>query len=77
MPGMMATVLDIGSNPETVRGLIRMYGNPRLAWDCYRRFVQGYAEIVGDAAPQLFAAHLDALVASEGARTRLNAILRR
>ena len=68
MPGMMATVLDIGLNPETVRGLIRMYGNPRLAWDCYRRFVQGYAEIVGDAAPQPFAARLDALVASEGVK---------
>ena len=70
MPGMMATVLDIGLNTETVRGLIRMYGNPRLAWDCYRRFVQGYAEIAGNAAPQLFAARLDALGGLRGRQER-------
>jgi pyruvate,orthophosphate dikinase len=46
MPGMLETVLDVGLNAETVRGLIRLTGNPRLAWDCYRRFVQGFAEVV-------------------------------
>ena len=46
MPGMMETVLDVGLNSETVVGLVRMTGNPRLAWDSYRRFVQGYAEVV-------------------------------
>src|ERR1700728_155879 len=46
MPGMMETVLDVGLNSETVAGLVRMTGNPRLAWDSYRRFVQGYAEVV-------------------------------
>jgi len=46
MPGMLETVLDIGVNRETVEGLIRLTGNPRLAWDCYRRLVQGYAEVV-------------------------------
>ena len=46
MPGMLETVLDIGLNLETVRGLIGLTGNPRLAWDSYRRLVQGYAEIV-------------------------------
>ena len=38
MPGMMETVLDVGLNSETVAGLVRMTGNPRLAWDSYRRF---------------------------------------
>lgn len=46
MPGMMETVLDIGLNGDTVEGLIRLTGNPRLAWDSYRRLVQGYAEVV-------------------------------
>jgi len=46
MPGMLETVLNIGLNGKTVEGLIGYTGNPRLAWDCYRRLVQGYAEIV-------------------------------
>lgn len=46
MPGMLETVLDIGMNDATADGLLRMTGNPRLAWDCYRRLVQGYAEVV-------------------------------
>ena len=46
MPGMMETVLDVGVNDETVEGLVRLSGNPRLAWDCYRRLIQGYAEVV-------------------------------
>jgi pyruvate,orthophosphate dikinase len=58
MPGMMETVLDIGLNPETVEGLIRLTGNPRLAWDSYRRLVQGYAEVVAG----LELAPFDALV---------------
>jgi pyruvate,orthophosphate dikinase len=46
MPGMMETVLNIGTNAETVEGLIGCTGNPRLAWDCYRRLVQRYAQVV-------------------------------
>ncbi len=46
MPGMMETVLDVGLNADTVGGLMRLTGNPRLAWDSYRRLVQGYAEVV-------------------------------
>jgi len=46
MPGMMETVLDVGLNAATVEALIRMTGNPRLAWDSYRRLIQGYAEVV-------------------------------
>jgi pyruvate,orthophosphate dikinase len=54
MPGMMETVLDVGVNDETVEGLIRLTGNPRLAWDCYRRLIQGYAEIVRGLSPEPF-----------------------
>ena len=46
MPGMLETVLNIGVNVETVEGLVGCTGNPRLAWDCYRRLVQGYSEVV-------------------------------
>jgi pyruvate,orthophosphate dikinase len=46
MPGMMETVLDVGMNADSVEGLIRLTGNPRLAWDSYRRLIQGYAEVV-------------------------------
>jgi pyruvate,orthophosphate dikinase len=46
MPGMMETVLDVGLNAETVEGLVRSTGNPRLAWDSYCRLIQGYAEVV-------------------------------
>ena len=48
MPGMMETVLDVGLNRETVEALIRQTGNPRLAWDSFRRLVQGYAEVVAN-----------------------------
>ncbi len=46
MPGMLETVLDVGLNADTVEGLIRLTGNPRLAWDSYRRLAQGFAEVV-------------------------------
>jgi pyruvate,orthophosphate dikinase len=46
MPGMMETVLDVGVNDAVVQGLIRRTGNPRLAWDCYRRLVESYGEVV-------------------------------
>jgi pyruvate,orthophosphate dikinase len=65
MPGMMTTLLNVGLNHETVRGLIRLSGNPRLAWDCYRRFVQGYAEVVGGLEPRPFDELLQTFIGSE------------
>lgn len=46
MPGMLDTVLDVGLNAAGVDGMVRLTGNPRLAWDSYRRLVQGYGEVV-------------------------------
>ncbi len=46
MPGMMDTILNLGLNDETVEVLARKSGNPRWAWDCYRRFVQMYGDVV-------------------------------
>lgn len=46
MPGMMDTILNLGLNDAVVEGLIRKTGNPRFAWDSYRRFVQMYGDVV-------------------------------
>src|SRR5207253_7041035 len=52
MPGMMDTVLNIGLNEQTLKGLIDSTGNERFAWDSYRRFVQMYGDVVLDLKPQ-------------------------
>ena len=46
MPGMMDTVLNLGLNDDIVEGLARKTGNPRFAYDCYRRFIQMFANVV-------------------------------
>ena len=67
MPGMMDTLLNIGLCESTVRGMMRITGNPRLVWDSYRRLIQNFAEAVFCAAPQPFAAALDEMLARERA----------
>lgn len=52
MPGMMDTVLNLGLNDETVKGLIEKTNNPRFAYDSYRRFVQMYGDVVLGLKPQ-------------------------
>src|SRR5271166_6091740 len=52
MPGMMDTVLNIGLNESTLRGLIEKTGNERFGWDTYRRFVQMYGDVVLGLKPQ-------------------------
>src|SRR5579885_2990732 len=52
MPGMMDTVLNIGLNEATLKGLIERTGNERFAWDSYRRFVQMYGDVVLGLKPQ-------------------------
>src|ERR1041384_7858122 len=46
MPGMMDTILNLGLNDETVLALVKATGNERFAWDCYRRFIQMYGDVV-------------------------------
>ena len=46
MPGMMDTILNLGLNDETVQGLIAASANERFAYDCYRRFIQMYGDVV-------------------------------
>jgi pyruvate,orthophosphate dikinase len=65
MPGMMDTLLNIGLCDNTVHGLLRLTGNPRLVWDSYRRLVQSFAEVVYGVSPQPFSAGLDAILDRE------------
>ena len=46
MPGMMDTILNLGLNDQTVQALVNASGNERFAWDCYRRFIQMYGDVV-------------------------------
>lgn len=46
MPGMMDTILNLGLNDQTVEGLAKISNNPSFAWDCYRRFIQMYGDVV-------------------------------
>lgn len=59
MPGMMDTVLNVGLNEQTLHGLLRMTGNPRLVWDAYRRLIQQFAEVVAGAEAAAFRAPID------------------
>ena len=81
MPGMMDTVLNIGLCDASVRGLVRRTGNPRLAWDAYRRLVAGYGEVVLGIEPGAFEADLAAVAGGRDERTldyaELRALTRR
>src|SRR5258708_35196872 len=59
MPGMMDTVLNLGINDETVRGLVKLTGDERFAYDAYRRFIQMFSKIVLDTDPRDFENLLD------------------
>jgi len=65
MPGMLETILDVGLNPASLRGLIGLTGNPRLAWDSYRRFVQMFAEVVQGVPAAGFEAKLAEMIRAE------------
>ena len=54
MPGMMETVLNVGMTPAVAESLAKQTGNPKFAWDCYRRFIDMYGRIVCDISPLNF-----------------------
>jgi pyruvate,orthophosphate dikinase len=66
MPGMMETVLNIGLNDQSVNGLATVSGNPRFAWDSYRRLVQMYGKTVLEIDGELFATALDEAMVNSG-----------
>jgi pyruvate,orthophosphate dikinase len=69
MPGMMETVLNLGLNDATVEGLATWTGNERFAWDCYRRFITMFGDVVLGIKREAFDEHLDALKRQLGVRT--------
>lgn len=68
MPGMMDTVLNLGLNDETIQGLIEQSGDERFAYDCYRRFVQMYSDVVLGVDPEKFEHLIDKKKADRGVK---------
>ncbi|MBO5755844.1 MAG: pyruvate, phosphate dikinase, partial [Clostridia bacterium] len=54
MPGMMDTILNLGINEDVVEYMAESSGNPRWAWDCYRRFIQMYSDVVMEVGKKYF-----------------------
>lgn len=69
MPGMMDTVLNLGLNDETVKGIIALSNDERFAYDAYRRFVQMFSKIVLDAKPDAFERKIEEYKHKTGAAT--------
>jgi pyruvate, orthophosphate dikinase len=67
MPGMMDTILNLGLDDKAVKGLARATGNPRLAYDSYRRLIQMYGDVVGDINGNRFQGALEDLKSARGA----------
>ena len=68
MPGMMDTILNLGLNEDVVEVLSRKSGNPRWAWDCYRRFIQMYSDVVMEVGKKYFEQLIDAMKAEKGVK---------
>ena len=66
MPGMMDTILNLGLNEEVVEVLAAHSGNPRWAWDCYRRFIQMYSDVVMEVGKKYFEELIDKMKAEKG-----------
>ena len=68
MPGMMDTILNLGLNDEAVEGLAKKTGNARFAYDCYRRFVQMFADVVMMVPKSLFEVEIDKMKEAKGVK---------
>ena len=66
MPGMMDTILNLGLNEEVVDVLAKKSGNPRWAWDCYRRFIQMFSDVVMEVGKKYFEELIDKMKAEKG-----------
>ncbi len=66
MPGMMDTILNLGLNEDVVNVLAEKSGNPRWAWDCYRRFIQMYSDVVMEVGKKYFEELIDEMKAQKG-----------
>ena len=68
MPGMMDTILNLGLNEEVVNVLAEKSNNPRWAWDCYRRFIQMYSDVVMEVGKKYFEELIDKMKAEKGVK---------
>ncbi len=68
MPGMMDTILNLGLNEEVVEVLSAKSGNPRWAWDCYRRFIQMYSDVVMEVGKKYFEELIDRMKLERGVK---------
>ena len=68
MPGMMDTILNLGLNEDVVAVLSEKSGNPRWAWDCYRRFIQMYSDVVMEVGKKYFEELIDKMKAERGVK---------
>ncbi|MCR5324251.1 MAG: pyruvate, phosphate dikinase [Lachnospiraceae bacterium] len=66
MPGMMDTILNLGLNEDVVNTLAEKSGNPRWAWDCYRRFIQMFSDVVMEVGKKYFEELIDQMKAKKG-----------
>ena len=68
MPGMMDTILNLGLNEQVVEVLAEKSGNPRWAWDCYRRFIQMYSDVVMEVGKKYFEVLIDQMKEKKGVK---------
>ena len=68
MPGMMDTILNLGLNEEVVNTLAEKSNNPRWAWDCYRRFIQMYSDVVMEVGKKYFEELIDKMKEAKGVK---------
>ncbi len=68
MPGMMDTILNLGLNEEVVNVIAEKSGNPRWAWDCYRRFIQMYSDVVMEVGKKYFEELIDKMKDEKGVK---------
>nr|MCR5618031.1 pyruvate, phosphate dikinase [Clostridiales bacterium] len=68
MPGMMDTILNLGLNEEVVNVIAEKSNNPRWAWDCYRRFIQMYSDVVMEVGKKYFEELIDKMKADRGVK---------
>ncbi len=68
MPGMMDTILNLGLNEKVVEAIARKSGNPRWAWDCYRRFIQMYSDVVMEVGKKYFETLIDEMKKNRGVK---------
>ena len=68
MPGMMDTILNLGLNEEVVETIAEQSGNPRWAYDCYRRFIQMYSDVVMEVGKKYFEELIDEMKADRGVK---------